>query len=151
MGYYRPRPTEVKHCKHCGLDFQTNHKRAIYCGESCRQLAYKARQGATGKKPEKVLPKLETAQKTGFTTKEIITSAAGSAVALIGNYHLNDKRVFKLIIEKLNTIEQGTEYGFNQLLNAEQLMIDFINAQCQINPDLKFEIERIQRKRLLKR
>jgi hypothetical protein len=43
MRTYRKRPFQVRSCVHCHQAFETNHKRAIYCGNSCSTLAYYAR------------------------------------------------------------------------------------------------------------
>jgi hypothetical protein len=54
MRTYRKRPFQVRHCVHCHQAFETNHKRAIYCGNSCSTLAYNARK-------KQVLPPVEAA------------------------------------------------------------------------------------------
>lgn len=43
MRTYRKRPVELRHCVHCHTPFESNHKRRIYCGNSCSTLAYYAR------------------------------------------------------------------------------------------------------------
>jgi hypothetical protein len=43
MRTYRKRPTELRACVHCQITFESNHKRRIYCGNSCSTLAYYAR------------------------------------------------------------------------------------------------------------
>jgi hypothetical protein len=43
MRTYRKRPAELRYCVHCHTPFESNHKRRIYCGNSCSTLAYYAR------------------------------------------------------------------------------------------------------------
>lgn len=43
MRTYRKRASEVRQCVHCHTCFESNHKRRIYCGNSCSTLAYYAR------------------------------------------------------------------------------------------------------------
>ena len=64
MRTYRKRPLQVRYCVHCHEAFESNHKRAIYCGNSCSTLAYYARkkQALPAEVPRTVsAPKLETA------------------------------------------------------------------------------------------
>ena len=82
MGYYRPRPSEVKNCKHCAIPFETNHKRAIYCGESCRVLAYQLRHGLSGHGGHDQEPKAKKAAgKLDFSLHNTATIAAGVLAA----------------------------------------------------------------------
>ena len=47
MRTYRKRPFQMRSCVHCHQAFETNHKRAIYCSNSCSTLAYKVRKKLT--------------------------------------------------------------------------------------------------------
>jgi ribosomal protein S27AE len=43
MRTYRKRASQSRTCVHSGESFESNHKRRIYCGNSCSTLAYYAR------------------------------------------------------------------------------------------------------------
>ena len=135
MGYYRPRPSEVKGCIHCGISFETNHKRAVYCGESCRQLAYQARHRLDQEKPRKAKGDLD------LSMQNVGVSAAGATVAAAGNYFFNDRPAQQAILSKLESIERGTEQKLKQLSNAVQKMTDYVNVQMRRDPTLKMQVD----------
>ena len=68
MRTYRKRPFQVRYCVHCHQAFETNHQRAIYCGNSCSTLAYQARK-------KQALPTTDAARTT--------QAAASDAAALL--------------------------------------------------------------------
>ncbi len=142
MGYYRPRPSEVKSCKHCSTSFETNHKRAIYCGESCRQLAYQARHRSDQSEPPKAKGNSSSSR------QDLGMAAAGSALAAIGNHYFYDQPAHEELLSKLNSIEKGTEQGLNQLLSAAQMMVDYVNLQVGNDFTLKMKMEKLHADRL---
>ena len=131
MGYYRPRPSEVIKCQHCGIKFESRHKRTMYCGESCRQLAYQARHRAMDG-----LGAIEADVEgnLAFSLQNVGVGAAGAATAALGNYLLNDLPARRAILSKLDGIEKGTEAGLNMLLDAAQTAMDVLNIQMQDDP-----------------
>lgn len=142
MGNYRPRPVQVISCKHCSILFETRHKRTIYCGESCRQLAYQARHRNDGKQG------LGNAKNNlSFSMQNVGVVTTGAAAVAVGNYLLNDYPAQQEILSKLSSIEKGTEEGLNQLLGAAQLMIDYVNVQVQNDFKLKGQIDQLRVKR----
>ena len=130
MGYYRPRPTEARSCQHCGTVYETNHKRTIYCGESCRQLAYQIRHKL---RPHK--KKRKTKQVSGeleYTFSNITTVATGVIVAdgtkALVNAILDVQPTNAQIMEELKLTQQRTEYLLGilsgKLTYAQELTID---------------------------
>ena len=138
MGYYRPRPSEVKKCQHCKIEFESRHKRTMYCGESCRQLAYQARHRATDG-----LGAIEADAEgnLAFSFQNVGVGAAGAATAALGNYLLNDLPAKRAILSKLDGIEKGTEAGLNTLIDAAQFALDVLNIQMQDDPVLRQKVE----------
>jgi predicted exporter len=134
MGYYRPRPIEVKQCKHCRIPFESRHKRTIYCGESCRQQAYQARQKVKEKSSKKASGDL------AFSLQNIGVAATGAAVAAAGNYLLNDQPAQRAILDELKKTQQQVE----QLLQTNSLLRDYIDLQLQRDPMLAIELSQKQ-------
>lgn len=132
MGYYRPRPVQLITCKHCCMSFETRHKRTMYCGESCRQLAYQAR--------HRIGDQQELRQVKGnldFSVQNMGVTAAGAAVTAVGNYMLNDRPAQQEILSRLSSIEKGTESSLNRLLGSLQVMVDYVNVQIETDYTLK--------------
>lgn len=140
MGRYRPRPTQVIMCNHCGLSFETRHKRTMYCGESCRQLAYQARHRDNIDQQKSIKGKGDLS----FSIHNVGLTATGAAAAAVGNYLINDRPAQQAVLSKLDSIEKGTEEGLNQLLSAAQIMIDYINVQSNNDIDLKMRLDKIR-------
>lgn len=147
MGYYRPRPSTTKVCQHCGMQFETKHKRTIYCGESCRQLAYQARQYLGEQAPAKVNAK--TKADLNFSMQNVGVAATGAAAVAVGNFLFNDRPAHQEILERLNRIEQGTELDLNQILQAAQLMVDYVNVQVEQDPTLQVRLEQRRAQRAI--
>lgn len=105
MGHYRPRPSETRNCQHCGQGFLSGHKRTRYCGESCRQLAYKARRkslqppSAVDSPPGQLRFSL---QNMGITT-------AGPALVATANYVLNDRPSQQALLAQLAQLSQRVD------------------------------------------
>ena len=143
MGYYRPRPSEVKNCKHCAIPFETNHKRAIYCGDSCRQLAYKLRHGHETEKAGSAKGDLNLSlQNVG-----IVAGSAG--LAAIANYYTNDQPAQQQLLDKFAQLDKDLKTGLNNLNRGTQHLVDGINALRASNPLIAQEFDRIQEDRLL--
>ena len=134
MGYYRPRPSEVKSCVHCGQHFETNHKRAIYCGTSCRVLAYNARHGHES-------PKAGSAKgELNFSFQNVATVTTGAGVAAVANYLLHDEPAHRQVIAELATIKQGQavlDKKMQQLTESQLRTNTYINAQISKDPELR--------------
>lgn len=56
MRTYRKRVPQTRTCVHCGDQFESAHKRRIYCGNSCSTLAYYARKKHALPLTENALP-----------------------------------------------------------------------------------------------
>lgn len=138
MGYYRPRPIEVKQCKHCSISFEARHKRTIYCGESCRQQAYQARQQVKEKNPKKA------SGDKAFSLQNIGVAATGAAVAAAGNYLLNDQPAQRAILDELKKTQQQVD----QLLQTNNLLLDYIELQMQRDPALAIGLSQKQTARI---
>ena len=143
MGYYRPRPSEVKNCKHCAIPFTTNHKRAIYCGESCRVLAYKHRHRHETEKVGSAKGDLNPSlQNVGIVT-------AGAGLAAIANYYTNDQPAQQQLLDKFAQLDKELEAGLNELIRGTRHLMDGIDALRASNPFTAQEFDRIQENRLL--
>lgn len=143
-GKYRPRPVEVKTCPHCGQSFETRHKRTIYCGSSCRTLAYNARHGIESNKMGLSKGKLS------FSLQNAGIAATGAAVVALGNYAINDRPAQQEIVAKLLDLRDDlteTKESLKQLLRAAQYQVDYVNAVKQVQPDLQLRINNILRQR----
>lgn len=138
MGYYRPRPVEVKQCKHCSIPFESRHKRTIYCGESCRQQAYQARQKVKEKSSKKISDDL------AFSLQNIGVAATGAAVAAAGNYLFNDQPAQRAILDEL----KKTQQQMDQLLKTNNLLLDYIKLQMQRDPALAIALSQKQAVRI---
>ena len=130
-GSYRPRPTEVKTCLHCGTPFETRHKRAMYCGSSCRVLAFNARHGIESEKTGKAKGDLAlSAQNVGVTS-------LGAGLAAVGNYVFNDQPAQKKILAKLVALDKDVELGLNRILTVSQEQLYFMEAMKLLHPGLQ--------------
>lgn len=143
-GSYRPRPPETKTCKHCGSTFESRHKRTIYCGSSCRTLAYNARHHIAESEPIKK-PKGDLS----FSFQNVGVAAAGAATAAVANYALNDRPAQQEILAKLATLDKELEVSLNEILRANQLQIDFITAMKQTDPLLEQRMKQVIEQRVL--
>lgn len=141
MGYYRPRPVTTKRCLHCGTAFESHHKRAQYCGESCRQLAYQARRRAKPSAPNQAAPPL------AFSAQNVAVTALGAAASAVGNYWLNDKPSLEAILAKIADLEQGLQQGLNQHTNALQFLVDYVQVQLADDPVLGTRMSQLRAQR----
>ena len=144
MGYYQPRPTEGRICKHCAQPFQTAHKRAIYCKNSCRVMAHQARQGP--KRQEVTVA--EDKGELKFSVQNVGTTSVGAGVAALGNYLLNDQPAHQRLLARLDQLDQNTQRRFNKIDQAIQFIIDNFNALRAENPAMSAAFERLQAARL---
>ena len=143
MGYYRPRPSTTKVCQHCGMQFETKHKRTIYCGESCRQLAYQARHHGAKQATSNAKADLN------FSMQNVGVAATGAAAVAVGNFLFNDRPAHQEILERLNRIETGTELGLDQVLQAAQLLVDYVNVQAEQDYTLQSRLEQRRAQRAI--
>lgn len=139
-GSYRPRPTEVKTCTHCGTSFETRHKRAIYCGSSCRVLAFNARQGIESDKTRRAKGNL------AFSAQNVGVVTVGAGLAAVGNYVFNDQPARKEILDRLSALDKGFELGINQMLSVAQQQLYFMNAMKKAVPGLESYMDQEQKK-----
>lgn len=138
MSSYRPRPSEAKHCQHGGILFESTHKRTIYCGESCRQQAYQARQQVKRTGEKKLLNDLP------FSLQNVGVAAAGAAVAAAGNYLFNDQPAQRAILDEIKKTQQQVE----QLLETNTLLRDHIDLQLRRYPMLAIALSQQQAVRI---
>jgi len=134
MGYYRPRPSEVKNCKYCGIPFETNHKRAIYCGSSCRTLAYNARHGHETEKAGSAKGDLN------FSLQSVGTVATGAGIAAVANHLLHDEPAHRQVMAELATIRQqqvALAAKVQQLTEGQKRTSTYIDAQMSTDPKLQ--------------
>lgn len=128
MSNYRPRPAEVKDCKHCGISFETNHKRTIYCGEPCRRLAFYDRHRHDQDKPNKLAK-----GNLDFSVRNVATIATGVLVADATKAGLNAvldiQPTNTQLLKEINALRKQSE----GLQRSFLMMIDFINAQMKID------------------
>lgn len=139
-GSYRPRPTEVKTCVHCGTHFETRHKRAIYCGSSCRVLAFNARQGIESEKTGKAKGNL------AFSVQNVGVTSIGAGIAAVGNYMFNDQPARKEVLDRLSSLDKGLELGLKQMLTVAQQQVYFMNAMKRALPGLETYMIQEQKK-----
>ena len=145
MGYYRPRPIQVQYCKHCAQPFETRHKRALYCGDSCRVLAHRARHSPEGQEATLALTKSELS----FSYQNVGTTAVGAGVAALSNYLLNDHPAQQRLLAKLDQVDKNAQRRFNGLDQGMQFLIDSMSAMMAANTAMRAAYEHIQADRLL--
>lgn len=118
MGKYRPRPSESRICLHCASSFSTKHKRAQYCGASCRQLAYQARR----KTQSPPAPAQVPARELSFSVKNVGVAAAGAGVVALTNYVINDRPVQQAVLAQLHQLTQRVDQ-LTQALQASGVAV----------------------------
>lgn len=153
MGYYRPRPSEMKTCKQCGVSFLTNHKRTIYCGNPCRQLAYQTRHGLGMAGQEQ--PVRKAAGTLDFSLHNVATIGAGVLAADATKAGLN--ALFDVqptnaqIMAKLASIEKqfGELSAIREHLRTISInQTDQIKAEALNDPQFRQALETVHQARL---
>ena len=94
MRTYRKRPLQMRSCAHCHQAFESNHKRAIYCGNSCSTLAYYARK-------KQVLPPAEVSRTASAPESEAVALQAPPAKSAPMTLALNVTNVSVLAASSL--------------------------------------------------
>lgn len=118
----------------------------MYCGDSCRVMAHKARRN-----PESQLVKIgETKNELDFSAHNVGTTAVGAGVAVLGNYLLNDQPAHQRLLTRIAQVDQKAQRRFNKLDQGMQFIIDGINALKAQNPTMRAAFDHIQADRLLK-
>ena len=136
---YRPVPETPHTCVHCNALYYAKDKRRIYCTSSCNTLAWMAR------KPTQKTPKPLVKVQTSPSPQNVGVGAVEVGIALGANYLFNDLPAQNKIITKLDCMEQGIEFGLNQLVSAAQKQNDFINACVLARPELEPFMEQVRR------
>ena len=135
---YRPRPLQIKVCQHCNFSFESAHKRTIYCSNSCRTLAYIARQELEPSKPELVLKPLKT--ELAFSAQNIGVTTFGSGISVLANAVINDfpaqEKLLKRILDLADQVTANHRYVVAQLDHQH----DFIEAMKGAQPNLSWSI-----------
>ena len=80
------------------------------------------------------------------STQNVGVVAVGAAITAFGNYAFNDQPAQKQILTELADVKQK----LNQMMQAAQYQIDFINATKQAEPGLKLQLDQIRNDRQLR-
>ena len=120
----------MKSCKHCATPFETNHKRAIYCGDSCRQLAYQARHRSDQEEPHK------TDDNLALSMENVAVTGAGALVGVIANYALNDAPFYEKLDERLKAIEYQLGHQAGVASGNQKSISNFIKAMRREIPSV---------------